>query len=266
MTTMVVVPVRCGDGYHFVDIDTEYKASIRSHTEEDIATELTIKDLCPEYEMAGCVEFLTNLEDQKQECLDMVDDGGRRSYSDTEILSGVPYNSKSALVYAIDYSDCINANIMAAYLAKALKNIIMMSELADSMVSVTDEAIPPGELVRDLLVYLDSIVQSHGLIMDESYVFAKFAHTDNYRFDTAEYRNLFRVIDSAITVDFGDTKNGIVNAITIVGNISDLYKESLVRRFDVNAAKSPARAAAKWSNALLHDTLNKESKRLGGMP
>lgn len=62
MTKLVTFPIQCGDDIHCIDLDTEYNARVRSHTQEDINIERTIKDLCPEYEGSGCMRFLDSLD------------------------------------------------------------------------------------------------------------------------------------------------------------------------------------------------------------
>lgn len=261
MTTMVVVPVKCGDEYHFVDIDTKYNATVRSHSEEDISLELTMRDLCPEYEMAGCVEFSTIFDQQKVECLEIVS----IEYSEIEALSGVPYNSKSALLYAMDLSDHIGSNVAAVYLAKVLRYLIVMSKLQENITPGTNDAIPEGELISNLLTYLDSIISSYGREIDTEYRYFKYSTRDNYKIKSRVHSDLVRFIDSAIMVDFLDILNGVNNLITIAGDASGVYKELLIRQENTYNPYQVDLAAAKWNNALLHDTLNKEAKRLGGL-
>jgi hypothetical protein len=243
MTKLVTVPIRCGDKWHCVDIDTDYEVHVRNHSQEDIDAELTIKDLCPEYKMVECVKF-SEITSATAAILEDPDVRVGWTASDTTFMSSIIFNDES-----------VANNIRVLYFAIMLKRIMDRVDLSWHV--KTRRGLSIKKYQNEVIEYLNKIILSNGMGIPEKLV--HISMSDNIESVDSrinfEYFELVRYLNGGVDWRFDQLSKG--NLGSLAGIKTGAFK--LYRGLPI----MPPGDIRVWSDKIISEILNKEAKRLG---
>jgi hypothetical protein len=245
MTKLVTVPIQCGNEWHCVDIDTNYGVHVRNHSQEDIDAELTIKDLCPEYEMVECVKFSATIS-ASISILGYSDARASWVASDTTLMS------------SIVFSEFTLPNAQVLYFATMLRDLVQRCDLPSHI------RIKKGMSIRDysdkVIEYLDKIIASNGEKIPERLVHISVSENNLEPIEVITigigYIRLILYLNGGIDWRLDHLSKGDIGVyFNVKSGVFGLYRDIITGHGVDNVAT--------WSDKIIIDILNKEAKRLG---
>lgn len=253
MTKLVSIPIQCGGESHCIELDTECHASIINHSHDDVDLELTMKDLCPEYELNGCISMYKKIDDLIWSFTGSVD-------GSTDEITKSHKGKYEFVLHMLENPTYVPRSIRAVYLATVIKELIKKGNVVDLLSSCGTDLIMIGgdEAIKRAIKTIDFILNKHGDVTSMNFEFFTI-HTPGKRHyivpSVIKFVNL-------LGQDMGWMFNRIlIHNINMKDEIDTFvpYYRSFICGDDSLSCED----SVVWFGKIAIDVLNSEARRLG---